>query len=108
MRLTDLTTATSVNTNDLIHIVIPDDTSQSPEGSSYKVEIGDYASIFGGNQNNFVRDLLINVNDLPTGYTEQDICDYINNLPDSEKTILETDSKWNVLIIEISSSGGGS
>lgn len=106
MRLTDLTAATSVNASDLIHIVDPSDTSQSPEGSSYKVEIGAYSSIFGGgggNQNNFVRDLVINVYDLPNNYTDQDVCDYINALPDADKTIAETDSKWNVIIVQFTS-----
>lgn len=103
MRLTDLTAAPSVSANDLIHIVNPSDTSQSPEGSSYKVEIGEYGSIFGGNQDNFVRDLIINVNDLPNDFTEQDVCDYINALPDVDKTIAETDSKWNVIIVEFTS-----
>lgn len=104
MRLTDLTAATSVNANDLIHIVDPSDTSQSPEGSSYKVEIGAYSSIFGGNQDNFVRDLIININDLPSNYTDQDVCDYINALPDGSKTIADTDSKWNVIIVQFASS----
>lgn len=103
MRLTDLTAATSVNASDLIHIVDLSDTSQSPEGSSYKVEIGAYSSIFAVNQDNFVRDLVINVNDLPSNYTDQDVCDYINALPDGDKTIAETDSKWNVIIAEFSS-----
>jgi hypothetical protein len=49
-------------------------------------------------QDNFVRDLIINENDLPVGYVEQDICDYILNLPASERTIAETDSKWNIII----------
>lgn len=103
MRLTDLTAAPSVNANDLIHIVDPSDTSQSPEGSSYKVQIGDYSSIFGGNQDNFVRDLVINVNDLPNNYTDQDVCDYINALPNVDKTIAETDSKWNVMVVAFTS-----
>ncbi len=57
----------------------------------------------GLNQDNFVRDLLINVNDLPINYTTQDICDYILALPEIERTILETDSKWNIIIFEASS-----
>lgn len=54
-------------------------------------------------QDNFVRQLIINVNDLPVDYTEQDICDYILALPSGERTILETDSKWNVIIESASS-----
>lgn len=103
MRLTDLTAATSIDSSDLIHIVKTGDTSQSPAGSSYKVEIGEYSSIFGGNQDNFVRDLIINAFDLPPNFTEQDVCDYINALPDSEKTIAETDSKWNVIVVTFTS-----
>jgi hypothetical protein len=38
--LTSRTLATGITSTDLIHIVIPDDTSQSPEGSSYKATIG--------------------------------------------------------------------
>lgn len=40
MRLTDRTTASAVTKNDYIHVVITGDTSQSPEGSSYKAQIG--------------------------------------------------------------------
>lgn len=46
MNLTDRQSASGISTTDLIHIVITGDTSQSPAGSSYKVEIGDYASLF--------------------------------------------------------------
>jgi len=38
-RLTDRTLSTGVTTNDLIHIVITGDTSQDPDGSSYKASI---------------------------------------------------------------------
>ena len=55
------------------------------------------------NQNNFARQLLIDINDLPQDYTEEDICDYILALPDSERTILDTDSKWNIIVIEVTS-----
>lgn len=54
-------------------------------------------------QNNFVRDLLINIFDLPDPYTLDDICNYILSLPASERTIAETDSKWNVIIFQASS-----
>lgn len=49
-------------------------------------------------QNNFVRFLIINPNDLPSNYTEQDVCDYVLALPSGQRTILETDSKWNIII----------
>ena len=54
-------------------------------------------------QNNFVRQLLINENDLPFNYNESDIADYILNLPESERTIAETDSKWNIITYQASS-----
>lgn len=60
-------------------------------------------SVLVTNQNNFVRQLLININDLPEEYESQDIADYILTLPESERTILETDSKWNVIIYEATS-----
>ena len=52
------------------------------------------------NQDNFVRTITINEPDLPNAYTEQDICDYVLALPVGQRTILETDSKWNIVIIE--------
>jgi hypothetical protein len=39
LRLTDLTQATGITINDLLHIVITGDTSQDPAGSSYKASI---------------------------------------------------------------------
>lgn len=54
-------------------------------------------------QNNFVRQLLIYESDLPENYHEQDIIDYILNLPEEERTIKDTDSKWNIIIIDSSS-----
>lgn len=50
------------------------------------------------NQNNFVRFLVINPSSLPEEYSEQDICDYILSLPASSRTVLDTDSKWNIII----------
>lgn len=55
------------------------------------------------NQNNFVRQLLVNEIDLPEDYTTQDIIDYILDLPANQRTILETDSKWNIVVYETSS-----
>jgi hypothetical protein len=49
-------------------------------------------------QNNYVRQLLVDINYLPLNYFEQDIVDYILTLPTAERTILETDSKWNILV----------
>jgi len=51
-------------------------------------------------QDNFVRRLKIFDTDLPNNYTKQDICDYILSLPEISRTILETDSKWNIVIEE--------
>jgi hypothetical protein len=47
MRLTDRILASGVSLTDLIHIVITGDTSQSPEGSSYKASISQVKSLFG-------------------------------------------------------------
>jgi len=47
MRLTDRVLASGISATDLIHIVITGDTSQSPEGSSYKAEIGQIQTFFG-------------------------------------------------------------
>ena len=47
--LTSRTLATGVTGSDLIHIVIPSDTSQNPAGSSYKAtvdQVKDYISIY--------------------------------------------------------------
>jgi hypothetical protein len=52
-------------------------------------------------QNNFVRNLYIYELDLSgDGTIEEQICEYILLLPDAERTILETDSKWNVVIVD--------
>lgn len=58
----------------------------------------------GAEQNNFVKQIIINVNDLPLDYNEQDICDYILSLPAEQRTITETDSKCNVIIEYVASS----
>jgi hypothetical protein len=46
MRLTDRTFATGVTKQDLIHIVITGDTTDSPEGSSYKAPIGQILELY--------------------------------------------------------------
>lgn len=53
------------------------------------------------NQDNFVRYLIISPLDLPEDYDENDICEYILSLPESERTIIETDSKWNIIIANV-------
>lgn len=53
------------------------------------------------NQNNYVRQLIIDQSSLSgSGTLEEQICSYILALPISERTILETDSKWNVVIVD--------
>lgn len=52
----------------------------------------------GAAQNNVVKQLIIEKNNLPPEFTEQDICNYILALPEAQRTIAETDSKWNVII----------
>ena len=47
-RLTERTLATGVTIDDLIHIVIPSDVSQDPDGSSYKAKISQLLPIFSG------------------------------------------------------------
>jgi len=88
------------------------------DGSETKVQAGTSVTVSGNgttatpyiinstnsvNQDNFVRNITINYTDLPGSYTEQDICNYILALPANQRTILETDSKWNVVILEIPS-----
>lgn len=46
MKLTSLTTAPFVNSNSLIHIVNTGDTSQSPDGSSYKTPLSSLTQLF--------------------------------------------------------------
>lgn len=58
---------------------------------------------FSINQDNFVRQIIINENDLPINYTTQDVIDYVLLLPTSERTILSTDSKFNIIIYQTSS-----
>lgn len=58
-----------------------------------------YPTIF--DQNNFVRTLNISTLDLNgIGTIEEQICEYILSLPEEERTIQETDSKWNVIVNE--------
>ena len=90
-----------------------------PDGSETKINAGTNVTVTGNgttatpyiinstasggatvNQDNFVRTITINEPDLPNAYTEQDICDYVLALPVGQRTILETDSKWNIVIIE--------
>lgn len=52
-------------------------------------------------QNNYVRQIRISTEDLPVPYYKADIMDYIENLPDAQKTIDETTSKVNVIIYNV-------
>ena len=46
MRLTERNLATGVTKNDLMHIVITGDTTDSPEGSSYKARVGQLLELY--------------------------------------------------------------
>ncbi len=71
MRLTDRILATGVTLDDLVHIVKPYDTTQSPQGSSYKGTINQVLSY-----NTFLDSTLempISVGGIPAGTTVSDI-----------------------------------
>jgi hypothetical protein len=53
-KLTSRTLATGATLNDLIHIVITGDTSQSAQGSSYKASLSQLVPLFGGSPDVFV------------------------------------------------------
>jgi hypothetical protein len=46
--------ASAITTSTLIHIVVTGDTSQSPQGSSYKATLGQLTSLFGGNTDLYI------------------------------------------------------
>ena len=46
--------ASAITTTTLIHIVVTGDTSQSPQGSSYKATLGQLTSLFGGNTDLYI------------------------------------------------------
>ena len=52
-KLTTRTLATGASLNDLIHIVITGDTSQSVDGSSYKASLSQLVPLFGGSPDVF-------------------------------------------------------
>lgn len=53
-------------------------------------------------QNNFVRNIYIDINSLNAGESSEITADMLNeyfeSLPDEEKTILDTDSKTNIVV----------
>ena len=53
-KLTSRTLATGATLNDLIHIVITGDTSQSAQGSSYKASLSQLVPLFGGSPDVFL------------------------------------------------------
>jgi hypothetical protein len=53
MKLTTIDNAPYVNLNSLIHIVNTGDTTQSPDGSSYKAPLSDLSSLFGGSGDSY-------------------------------------------------------
>lgn len=75
-------------------------------GIDYSLKVYNFFEVMGAvvplNQNNFVRVLPIELSDLgildAADVTPAMVCNYVNLLPNAEKTILETDSKWNILI----------
>jgi len=76
-------------------------------GIDYSNKIYNFFEIIGNTipvvQDNFVRTLEIQSASLPNPYTTIDICTYILSLPEEDRTILETDSKWNVVIKKLES-----
>lgn len=52
----------------------------------------------GVDQNNIVKNIAIEVTDLPANYSKSNIISYILSLPVGERTILETTSKLNIII----------
>lgn len=73
-------------------IIVNGVTYSNKEYNFVKVKVG------GSEQNNFVRSIVIQSYNLPSKYTKQDICNYVLSLPESQRTVLETDSKWNIII----------
>jgi hypothetical protein len=53
MKLTSIDNAPYVNLNSLIHIVNTGDTTQSPDGSSYKAPLSDLSPLFGGSGDSY-------------------------------------------------------
>ena len=47
-RLTDRTRVSAVTLNDIFHVVVTGDTSQSPQGSSYYAPLSDLQAILSG------------------------------------------------------------
>lgn len=61
-RLTDRVLATGLTGDDLIHVVITGDTSQSPVGSSYKATISQLLPILSGASNSYTVDAYLSGN----------------------------------------------
>lgn len=47
-RLTDRTQVSAVTLNDIFHVVVTGDTTQSPQGSSYYAPLSDLQSLLSG------------------------------------------------------------
>ena len=71
-------------------------------GITSQTTFADIQSAIGGlsdQQDNIVKTLTINNYELSgVGTIKEQICDYILALPTNERTILDTDSKWNVVL----------
>jgi len=65
-RLTERTLATGVTKDDLIHVVIPSDVSQDPDGSSYKAKISQVFDLFSPDFVNTTGDTMTGALYVPT------------------------------------------
>ncbi len=105
-------TINTIAKNDLIDVVEVNDVPSLPlvgvAGKIYVVKNLNKIYRWNGTfyqelsaQNNIVRTLEIpNTSLSGVGSIEQQICDYILALPAEQRTIAETDSKWNVVVFE--------
>ncbi len=81
----------------LIYLDLPAGSSQTEVNENIILALQAISGEEEINQDNFVRDLKIEYDSLPDPHTKQDIIDYILSLPAGQRTILDTDSKWNIL-----------
>lgn len=63
--------------------------------------LGNNSGGSGSEQNNFVRNIYIHINDLASSNIKHYFLnDYLSTLPEEERTILDTDSKTNIVIYQ--------
>ena len=104
IKLTDPSIQELVNISpgDKLYVVDVSDLTDGPQGTSKFIKHQNVAPV----QNNYVRVLEIPSSSLSgEGTEEEQICEYILDLPAVERTILETDSKWNIIIIDTPTPG---